>query len=65
MITLSKQQARDFLVQTHLLDGPKQKPGRGSIAKILKRFKIIQVDSIDNGSWCLKACNYSRHDGIG
>jgi hypothetical protein len=44
---LSKQQARDFLIQAHLLDGPKLKPGRGSIVKVFKRFKTIQVDSID------------------
>ncbi|MCX6646789.1 MAG: winged helix DNA-binding domain-containing protein [bacterium] len=46
-LELSKQQARDFLVQAHLLDGPKLKPGRASIVKVFKRFKTIQVDSID------------------
>jgi uncharacterized protein YcaQ len=47
LITLSRQQARDFLVQAHLLDGPKLKPGRGSVTKVLRRFKTVQVDSID------------------
>ncbi len=46
-IELSKDETRNFLIRSHLMDGPKLKPGVASMRKLLKRFQVVQVDSID------------------
>lgn len=45
-IKISREQARDFILRSQLLHGPKLKPGLKSVQKVMGHLKTIQVDCI-------------------
>ncbi|HEY3265761.1 MAG TPA: crosslink repair DNA glycosylase YcaQ family protein [Armatimonadota bacterium] len=63
-VSLSKPEARRYLLRAQLLAGPKLPPGPGSVHRVLMRLRAVQVDSIDVAGASQEIALNSRIEGF-